>query len=171
MGTDTDLLESVRVGTELQKLCDHHRAVAFGILNGCTNDEIALEAGISPAYVSKLKHDPLVLEYVEGLEVERDRQRKVRQARLEGLSHRAIDKAESLLESKSEKIVAKVYADVLDRGGHPKTSRQETQDTKVYVDAAKLAEIEDIVRRAALEGREIREVIDVTPRPEALADA
>jgi len=160
---DTDLLEAVRVPGELEKLSDYHKSVAWGIVNGFTNEEIALETGISPGYVSKLKRDPLVLAHVEGLEVKREQQRKIRQARIEGLAHRAIDKAEDLLESKSEKVVAKVYADVLDRGGHPKTSRQETQATKVYVDAAKLAEIEEIVRRAALEGREIREIIDVTP--------
>lgn len=165
---DADLLEAVRVPGELQKLSDAHKAVAFGILNGESNDEIALEAGISPAYVTKLKRDPRVLEHVERLEAEREQQRKIRQARIEGLAHRAIDKAETLLESESEKIVAKVYADVLDRGGHPKSSRQETQETRVYVDAAKLAEIEEIVRKAALEGRP--PPIDVTSS-EVAADA
>ena len=160
---DADLLEAVRVPGELLKLSDYHKAVAFGIVNGLTNTEIALEAGISDTYVSKLKRDPLVLEHVQSLEVQREQQRKIRQARIEGLAHRAIDKAEELLESESEKTVAKVYADVLDRSGHPKTSRQETERREVHVDAAKLAVIEEIVRRAASEGREIKDVaIDVT---------
>ena len=157
---DADLLEAVRVPGELQKLSDHHKAVAFGIVNGLTNQEIALEAGISESYVSNLKRDPRVMAHVEKLETAREEQRRIRQARIEGLAHRAIDKAETLLDSKSEKIQVKVYTDLLDRGGHPKTSRQETQATHVHVDAAKLAEIEEIVRKAALEGREI---IDVTP--------
>lgn len=170
--TDTDVLDSVRVPGELQKLSEAHKAVAIGIVNGWKNTEIALDAGLSEHYVSILKRDPRVLEYIKGLELEREQQRKVRQARIEGLSHRAIDKAETLLESKSEKIVAKVYADLLDRGGHPKTSRQETERREVYVDAAKLAEIEEVVRRAAREGREIREVIiDVTHSAEEPANA
>ena len=166
--TDADVLDAVHVPGELQKLSDQHKAVAFGILNGWTNEQIALDAGVSPRYVSVLKRDPRILEYLKGLESVREEQRKIRQARIEGLAHRAIDKAEDLLESKSEKIVAKVYADVLDRGGHPKTSRQETDHREVYVDAAKLAEIEEIVRRAALEGREI---IDVTHSAEEPANA
>ena len=161
--SDLDLLECIRVPGELVKLNGAHKAVAYGILNGWSNAEIALDSHLSPAQVAYVKRDPKVMAFVEELESQREEQRRVRQARLEGLSHRAIDRAEELLESDSERIVAKVYADVLDRGGHPKTSRQETQDTKVYVDAAKLAEIEGIVRRAALEGKEIREVIDVTP--------
>ena len=168
---DADLLEAVRVPGELQKLSEAHKAVAFGIVNGLTSNQIALEACLDPGYVSKLKRDPRILEYIKALEVEREAQRKVRQARIEGLSHRAIDTVEQLLDSKSEKIQAKVYADVLDRGGHPKTSRQETDHREVYVDAAKLAEIEEIVRKAAREGREIRDVIDVTHSAEEPADA
>jgi len=170
--TDTDVLDSVRVPGELQKLSDQHKAVAFGILNGWTNEQIAVDAGVSAHYVSVLKRDPRILEYLKGLESVREEQRKIRQARIEGLAHRAIDKAETLLDSKSEKIQVKVYTDLLDRGGHPKTSRQETDRREVYVDAAKLAEIEEVVRKAALEGREIREVIiDVTHSAEEPANA
>ena len=52
--------------------------------------------------------------------------------------------------------------DLLDRAGFPKAHRIENGQ-KPYVDAAKLAEIEEIVRRVNREGRDIGEVIDTPP--------
>ena len=157
---DEALLESVLAGRDLTKLEEHHKAVAFGIVAGLSNADIALEAGLSPGYVSTLKHDPCVLAEVEKLQERRDKARQLRIARLEGMANKALDRQEELLDSKSEKTAVRVAADVLDRAGHPKISRQETQGAHIFVDAAKLLEVEEIVRLAAREGRDIDEIID-----------
>lgn len=168
--TDTDLLEAVRVPGELVKLSDTQKEIGHAIIRGESNTEISVRFGVTTQYVARLKRDPTMLDFIGDVEVDLEKHRKLRTIRIQGMAHTALDVQEDVLtsETASEKAKVKVAADVLDRAGHPKISRQETDRREVFVDAAKLAEIEEIVRRAALEGREI---IDVTHSAEEPANA
>ena len=154
--------------TVITFLNDTHREVLRRLALGQSQRQVSESLGVSTATISRLRCSPCGIEFIERVQSGRDDSAhdavKTVAEELDATAPEAMEVLKKAVRGdlKADRhgcLRLRAAMDLLDRAGFPKAHRIEN-GPRPPVDAKKLAEIEEIVRKATREGREIREVID-----------
>lgn len=134
--------------SQLNELRSQHREVARLTFEGYKPTEIAERLDMPISTIYGIRHDPLFKQEVERLNDLADSEVVDVRRKLAGMSVKAVERLDQLLDSHQEKIQLDTAKDVLDRTGYAPKYQFDHRHTHMHFNDEKIQELKDRAKKA-----------------------